>query len=238
MAQRRNRADLYDVSLFESSPTDDSQFNLDAPGPSREMHRPEIHISLWEDVPEEFRPLPPPPPWHFKPLPPLPTEDEPEPSEHERSARSRRRRNRRCVLYRMRRSKSESHHDVTRPPPNFTSEPAAQPGCSGSRRAASSQLYWMDEEQMWLVKREGDEPPQPTIQQSYTFPMDQARQQQYDLTPFVEPSHYGTFSPVEPPPPYSGGGIHPNTDLPRLVQETQWQYRARRLSRPSSAGPF
>ncbi|KAI9736612.1 MAG: hypothetical protein M1834_000816 [Cirrosporium novae-zelandiae] len=59
---------LVDVSLFEDSPTDDSRFALPE---MRGNLGPNIVISSWEDIPEEFRPLP----LAIslaKPLPPLP----------------------------------------------------------------------------------------------------------------------------------------------------------------------
>jgi hypothetical protein len=254
MARQPHRQNFCNVTLFESSPTDDSHFNYPSPSYAA-MNRPQIYISSWDDIPEEFRPLPP---NLRKPLPPLPSR---EPESPERSFGPPKKTKsdevkRRNFWARLRRSKSESHHEPIREVPtwpeqtgfeapwNFEApQPRSGPSYLASSRDESSQLVWMPREQMWLVSGRD------LLSNASGSAQNRRRQSDelhvYQQPPNSQPVNPGNLSPLspwDPPPPYwpsVNAGATPTSSTPtRSPNETQWDFMARRLQRPLSAGPY
>jgi hypothetical protein len=220
------------------------------------MNGPRIHVSSWDEIPEEFRPIPTPPNVR-KPLPPLPPTETSErnilkPFKKSMSEGL----GYRCILSRLRRSKSESHHHLSatirevptwpaqtgfEAPWNFESPyPRTESSCQAWRspstpaqRVHSSQLTWMPEEQMWRIT-EGD---QSSGQSTQVYHRRRSDEQQYRQTyppaPVAQPFNDWSLSPFDPPPSY-WSVVYPTA---RSTHETQWDFMARRLQRPSSAGP-
>jgi hypothetical protein len=252
MARRPDQNNIFDVSLFEQSPIDDTHFNFPRPAISHAtMDRPQIHISSWDEIPEEFRPLPP---NLRKPLPPLPTfkTQSCEQETHGRPKKSKSEgEGRRNFWSRIKRSKSESHHEPIREVPTWPAgtgfeapwsfESPQIPGAPGPshtvRRSQSSQLIWMPQEQMWLVSD-----PDPSSNQASNQWQDEHRSRHtYQAEPRPEylndASLYdGSANPFDPPPPYSRSESASYSTL-RSNREAQWDVMARRIHRPSSAGP-
>lgn len=202
---------LVDLSLFQTSPTDDRHFALSNGPPTEQIDR---EVPRNRSQREGSCPLPR--SFAMKPLPPLPQRR----MCRRRPARGRHDVNSRCILMRIKRIKLDGSTGNASPtiqqrrnanttPPLTLSVPPPRPReerperperterPERAERAARPTIIWMPEEQMWLVQDEDDRNP-PPYDWNHTFPSSQPVHRYTRSEPSPDSNAHFNLSPLSP----------------------------------------